>query len=98
MNSSRFTVLTLLGALLAAGCGKSDSQRQDARAGSAKQLTLAVIPKGTTHEFWKSIHAGAVQAARELSSQGDSVRIIWKGPLREDDREQQVQVVEGFLS
>jgi len=26
------------------------------------------------------------------------VKIIWKGPLREDDREQQVQVVEGFTS
>ena len=26
------------------------------------------------------------------------VNLIWKAPLREDDREQQVQVVEGFLS
>ena len=24
--------------------------------------------------------------------------MIWKGPLREDDREQQIQVVEGFSS
>ena len=24
--------------------------------------------------------------------------MIWKGPIREDDREQQIQVVEGFLS
>jgi ribose transport system substrate-binding protein len=61
-------------------------------------LTIAVIPKGTTHEFWKSIHAGAVQASQELSAQGSPVTIIWKGPLREDDREQQVQVVEGFIS
>jgi len=61
-------------------------------------LTIAVIPKGTTHEFWKSIHAGAIQASRELSAQGQPVTIIWKGPLREDDREQQVQVVEGFSS
>jgi ribose transport system substrate-binding protein len=61
-------------------------------------LTLAVIPKGTSHEFWKSIHAGAIQAEQELTAAGDSVRIIWKGPLREDDREMQVQVVEGFIS
>ncbi|MGH7618822.1 MAG: ABC transporter substrate-binding protein [Gemmatimonadaceae bacterium] len=61
-------------------------------------LTLAVIPKGTSHEFWKSIHAGAVQAQQELTAAGDSVRIIWKGPIREDDREMQVQVVEGFIS
>ena len=77
-------------ALCIAACSKSGSR--------ANGLTIAVIPKGTTHEFWKSIHAGAVQASQELSAQGQPVTIIWKGPLREDDREQQVQVVEGFLS
>ena len=70
------------------------------RAGSgiSKKLTIAVIPKGTSHEFWKSIHAGAIKAARELSAPGAEVEVIWKGPLREDDREQQIQVVEGFAS
>jgi ribose transport system substrate-binding protein len=52
---------------------------------------IAVIPKGTTHEFWKSIHAGAKVAADELG-----VEIIWKGPLREDDRNEQIKVVENF--
>lgn len=63
-----------------------------------KKLTVAVIPKGTTHEFWKSIHAGSLKAARELSGEGTEIEVIWKGPLREDDREQQIQVVEGFSS
>jgi len=81
--------------LLAAGCGESKSA--DARSG-VKTLTIAVIPKGTSHEYWKSVHAGAVRAAQELSAQGKPVNVIWKGPLREDDREQQVQVVEGFVS
>jgi ribose transport system substrate-binding protein len=86
----RNAVTLLLATLLtASGCGRSPSERQ---------LTIAVVPKGTTHEFWKSIHAGAIQAERELRDQGAPVTIIWKGPLREDDREQQVQVVEGFLS
>src|SRR6478735_8121814 len=67
-------------------------------ASSAKKLTIAVIPKGTTHEFWKSIHAGSNKAAAELTSQGTQVEVIWKGPLREDDREQQIQVVEGFTT
>jgi len=66
--------------------------------GQKKKFTIAVIPKGTTHEFWKSIHAGANKAAQELSAQGTQVDVIWKGPLREDDREQQIQVVEGFVS
>lgn len=59
---------------------------------------IAVIPKGTTHQFWKSIHAGAIKAAQEFTKQGIHVEIIWKGPLREDDREQQIAVVEGFIS
>jgi ribose transport system substrate-binding protein len=57
-----------------------------------------VVPQGSTHEFWKSIHAGAVKATRDLGRDGIKVDIIWKGPLREDDREQQTQVVEGFIS
>jgi ribose transport system substrate-binding protein len=71
-------------------CNKSASK--------AKTYRIAVVPMGTTHEYWKSIHAGAMKAAQELSSAGNPVEIIWKGPLREDDREQQVQVVEGFIS
>lgn len=60
--------------------------------------TIAVIPKGTTHEFWKSIHAGAMKAQQELSGKGTAVEVIWKGPLREDDRDQQIQVVENFMT
>src|SRR5258708_19703072 len=66
--------------------------------GAEKSYTIAVIPKGTTHEFWKSINAGAVKAQRELTEQGTKVEIIWKGPLREDDRDQQIQVVENFIA
>ncbi|MBA3709043.1 MAG: substrate-binding domain-containing protein [Planctomycetes bacterium] len=67
-------------------------------AADAKALTIAVIPKGTTHEFWKSIHAGAVKAAREFGAAGQPVKIIWKGPLKEDDRAQQIDVVQGFVT
>lgn len=84
-------------AILAAVCAISCSQSTKNSSG-AKNLTIAVIPKGTTAEFWKSVHAGSLAAARELSAQGTNVNVIWKGPLREDDREQQIQVVEGFLS
>jgi|YelNatPaOPRAMG01_1025707.scaffolds.fasta_scaffold24724_3 ribose transport system substrate-binding protein len=58
-----------------------------------KKPTIAVIPKGTTHEFWKSVHAGALQAGQELG-----VEILWKGPLREDDREDQIKVVEDMIT
>lgn len=63
-----------------------------------RTLRIAVVPKGTTHAFWKSVEAGARNAAAELTRDNVRVEIIWKGPLREDDREQQIQVVEGFAS
>lgn len=64
----------------------------DDRGGSSSRK-IAVIPKGTTHEFWKSIHAGANKAGAELS-----VEILWKGPTKEDDRDDQIKVVEDFIS
>jgi ribose transport system substrate-binding protein len=93
----RKIIITLLAlsAFVFLSCSKSGQQ---SASGGKKKLTIAVIPKGTTHEFWKSIHAGANKAAQELSAQGTEVEVIWKGPLREDDREQQIQVVEGFIS
>jgi ribose transport system substrate-binding protein len=57
-------------------------------------LKIAVIPKGTTHEFWKSIHAGALKAELELRD----VQIEWKGPVKEDDRAQQINVVENYIN
>src|SRR5215203_6334907 len=84
-------------ALVALACALS-STAACSRGDSSKAYAIGVVPKGTTHEFWKSIHAGAIKAARELADRGIKVNITWKGPLREDDREQQVQVIEGFLS
>ncbi|MGH9899478.1 MAG: ABC transporter substrate-binding protein [Pyrinomonadaceae bacterium] len=68
------------------------------KSGEGKTFTIAVVPKGTTQEFWKSVHAGAIKAAEEYAARGIKVDLNWKGPIREDDREQQIQVIEGFLS
>lgn len=62
--------------------------------GDGARLRIAVIPKGTTHVFWKSVHAGAEQAAREHGN----VEILWKGPLLENDREGQINVVQDFVT
>lgn len=85
-----WATVSLALSLFAAGCKKRQTD--------GKSLTIALIPQGSTHEYWKSIHAGGNKAASELAAQGTQVHIIWKGPLREDDREQQTQVVEGFIS
>lgn len=77
-------LLLACAAAMVAGCHRS---------ADAGKLTIAVIPKGTSHIYWKSLHAGAEKAARELGA-----AIIWRGPLREDERAAQVDEVEGFVT
>src|SRR5687767_2596630 len=84
------TVLALTVLALSA-CGGNSGAPAESSTGSG--LTIAVIPKGTSHAFWQSIRAGAERAGRELG-----VTVIWRGPLREDDRDLQVSEVEGFVS
>jgi ribose transport system substrate-binding protein len=93
MNSftSKALIVSLCVALGLAACGRKPEG--PAKTAAPKTLRIAVIPKGTTHEFWKSIHAGAARAAAELG-----VEIFWKGPQKEDDRAQQITVVEDFIS
>lgn len=74
--------------------GNDTTPRADATKPAEKTLRIAVIPKGTTHEFWKSVHAGAKKAAAELGN----VEVLWKGPLLEDDRDGQINVVQDFVT
>src|SRR5437867_5025009 len=93
------SLLQLLCSLALLGVGGCDKKpAASASASAPKSYTIAVIPKGTTHEFWKSINAGAFKARDELAAQGFKVDVIWKGPLKEDDRDQQIQTVENFTS
>ncbi len=69
------------------GCSKKDVPDEKER------LTIAVIPKGTIHEFWKTVHAGAEKAGREMG-----VDVLWKGSLKEDDRDAQISVVENIIT
>jgi ribose transport system substrate-binding protein len=84
MTLKRLSAAVLL--MAATGCTRNSPP-------SSSSITIAVIPKGTSHVFWQSIHAGANKAGRELG-----VEVIWRGPLREDDRDSQVSEVEGFIS
>ncbi len=90
-----FAVKVLAGGVCAAIALASCAREPSDAAGpqGSRTIEIAVIPKGTTHEFWKSIRAGAARAAGELG-----VRILWKGPQKEDDRAQQITVVEDFIS
>jgi len=54
---------------------------------------IAVIPKATTHIFWQSVRAGAEKAARQAG-----VKVLWVGPKRESDRDDQIQIIEDFIA
>jgi ribose transport system substrate-binding protein len=89
----RWRVAALFGlAVLAVGCSSPVPEASGSKSGG-KSLRVAVIPKGTTHEFWKSVEAGALEAGKELG-----VEVIWKGPLKEDDRDSQIKTVEDFIT
>ncbi len=60
----------------------------------SKKWKIIVIPKGTTHEFWESVHAGALKAADELGN----VEITWMGPQKEDDRTRQIELIQSAVA
>jgi ribose transport system substrate-binding protein len=88
----------ILGAfVLLAGCNSSSQSRSGGSAASGggdSNLRIAVIPKGTSHEFWKSVHFGAEKAAAELGG----VEIVWRGPVVESDTGSQIEVVKAMIA
>ena len=89
----RLFSLALAFGLLGQACSKPHGGGAAGEKPRAARLKIAVVPKGTTHEFWKSVHAGAVKASRELD-----VDIVWKGPLKEDDLKSQIDLVQSFAA
>ena len=83
----------LLAALLFASCQKASEPAADGNKPADGAIKIAVIPKGTTHMHWKSVEAGARKAGQEFGAE-----ILWKGPLKESDRAQQIAIVEQFVS
>ncbi len=90
----RRTFLSLALGLLSLACGKKQEGSPEGGGPTEKgKPRIAVIPKGTTHEFWKAVHAGAVKAGRE-----SNVDVVWKGPLKEDDLKSQIELVQTFTA
>jgi ribose transport system substrate-binding protein len=89
-------LLSIAPAALALACNKTAAPAAGGEGGAATGAAkprIAVIPKGTTHEFWKSVHAGAVKASGDAN-----VDIVWKGPLKEDDLKSQIDLVDSFVA
>jgi ribose transport system substrate-binding protein len=90
--------LTIL-VVAALGCDDTGDKGNSSTAGSgsnAKEnpLRIAVVPKGTSHEFWKSVHYGAEKAAQEIGN----VEIVWSGPVVESDTGKQIEVVKNLVT
>jgi len=64
---------------------------ESARAPGARPR-IAVVPKGTTHVFWQTVEKGARVGEKEAN-----VEVVFKGPLQENDRSQQIALVQQFL-
>ena len=96
MKSARLSYLFSIAALtLVLGCNSSSKSEPSVKSSEGdKTIRLAVIPKGTSHEFWKSIHYGAKQAADEIGN----VEIIWQGPVVESDTGSQIEVVKNMIT
>ena len=98
MNKRIWAVAMVLvvGAVALVVVRKQQSEHESPNGGVTTQssmLTIAVIPKGTSHAYWKSVEAGADQAGKDLG-----VNIIYKGPVQEDDRAGQITLVNQFIS
>ena len=74
---------TVFGSLIAA----ASCQRQ-----STKKV-VGVVPKGTNHIFWQTVHAGALAAADEFD-----LEIIWNAPQLEVDTSRQISIVENLIA
>ncbi len=87
------TLITLLLifslAVFFVGC--SSTAKESAQ--QSRSLTIAVVPKGTTQEFWLTVKAGADAAGKETKS-----KIIWRGPAKETDVAGQITIIENFIN
>jgi ribose transport system substrate-binding protein len=88
-----WTALCLLCACAAVLFSVSACTQESPEPGEDTQLRMAVIPKGTAHPYWKSVHAGAEKAADEFD-----VKTFWVGAENENDRQGQIEIVQNFIS
>jgi ribose transport system substrate-binding protein len=58
-----------------------------------KEYRIAVVPKGTTHNFWLTVKAGAEQAAAERGA-----KVLWNGPAKESEIDKQINILEDYIT
>lgn len=74
--------LGILALLTAASCNRARERK-----------LVGVVPKGTNHIFWQTVHAGALRAAEEFG-----LEILWNAPQLEIDSSRQISIVENLIA
>lgn len=59
---------------------------------SYSNYKIAVVPKGSINQFWKSVKTGVYEAAEEYGA-----NIIYRGPVIESKYELQIRIIEKFI-
>jgi ribose transport system substrate-binding protein len=77
----RNSLLMVAAALLLAGCGREQKK------------VVGVVPKGANHVFWQTVHAGALNAAKEYG-----LDVEWNAPTLEIDSSRQIAIVESMVN
>ena len=81
MRSKPIAAVLISFLLVASACNSSTKKR------------IAVIPKGTSHIFWITVHAGAVAAGQKFG-----VDILWNGPPAETEYDRQMQILDSMIA
>ncbi len=77
---SRTLAIALL-LFLGAACHRNDRR------------VVGVVPKGASHIFWQTVHAGALKAAGEFGFSVD-----WNAPTLEVDSSRQIEIVDAMIN
>jgi ribose transport system substrate-binding protein len=91
----RLFLASCAAAALIAGCTPAGDAGKTGADSAAKpgQKTFAMIPKGLTHVFWQTVHAGGDRGGKEFG-----YNIKWDGAQKESDTSGQIAVVENAIA
>jgi ribose transport system substrate-binding protein len=79
---SRRSFLATSSAAALAACQRTDGRK-----------IIGVVPKGASHLFWQTIHAGTLKAGAEFD-----LDVSWQAPQLEIDTSRQIAIVENLIS
>jgi ribose transport system substrate-binding protein len=95
MNPKKSSLIALASVLasftLLSSCSKAPEG--EASTGGVKQLSIAAVPKATTHSYWKAAQAGAERAAKEFN-----VKLEWQGPLDDSKIADQIGILNNLAA